>query len=1004
MYRAEWKSLIKSDPISPGINGGNFVATVNTATEGSASTQVVDALNLNSLRFPGGDVTERYLSPNGTSWSEWISSTADTITLPNGRNFTTLRSFTEYASKQQIEISIVLPTEGLLIRGPDGNLSIDQGALNEVVNLATSLVSGEYGNINIKQFEIGNEYYLDGRLTAQEYGFIANELVQAIGESLNELSESRPYGLLREPKILVQAGPPWQANDNEVILQSLSLEAREHVDGIIVHWYPRNLGRIDALRNSFESIDIWRDAAGFENIELHITEWNVYNSPTADTGLFQASTILEAYERLAIADVESADIWGVAFPRLLTRLAGPRNGDPNDPEAPNFILTPAGEVVRSLFSSTAGMNVLNLPIEHFVSNIEDLGRENIDYTLTAFGNADRAVFYVSSRSNDILQLDVNAQHYFSEAHHIVVQTFETHDDPTTRANEALPNSAPYAEVITRTFTPEQFANLKITLDPGEIARIEFVMGTSGIHVEGQVGASIPNISYSDIITGTNFDDTILGNQGNDSIYGGHGNDLLYGGTGADRVQGGPGNDVLSGGDGPDRIFGGVGMDILHGGTGNDNLRGGTNNDLLFGGAGDNELHGDDGDDTLIASGENDTMFGGSGRDLFSVSITSNSIIEDWSFDSGDQISFQGQYESVDDVRSRMVDVHYSDGRPGDLVIEHETGTTTTIRGAAGKQDTISEMLFDHQPVGVNTLAQANLLNTLTPRQVEAIIEALGSEEYDAYRSLIDPTLLAQNLDGRHFASFLNGLDAHEAQNFIRDIPEDARQELLNEMGAAELNSFLGHLDYEQTIALLRNTDAKLFSDLASLFSPETITHLENTMATFFSDLSSQNNLSQESGLNDLSWLESVQDPRTSHPIPPNQEEESEEQEPQRPDAPTEVSGASCFIATAVYGDQQHPDVWLLRWYRDEVLRTTVLGRSFITLYWIIGPRMAEVISNSPLLTHIVYALIKFFVHLLCYVYGRSPGKQLDHNNHTDSRMIRIGLPARKIAIQRRATT
>ena len=37
----------------------------------------------------------------------------------------------------------------------------------------------------------------------------------------------------------------------------------------------------------------------------------------------------------------------------------------------------------------------------------------------------------------------------------------------------------------------------------------------------------------------------------------------------------------------------------------------------------------------------------------------------------------------------------------------------------------------------------------------------------------------------------------------------------------------------------------------------------------------------------------------------------------------------CYIATAVYGSYDCPEVWTLRRFRDEVLRESVLGRLFI---------------------------------------------------------------------------
>ena len=45
----------------------------------------------------------------------------------------------------------------------------------------------------------------------------------------------------------------------------------------------------------------------------------------------------------------------------------------------------------------------------------------------------------------------------------------------------------------------------------------------------------------------------------------------------------------------------------------------------------------------------------------------------------------------------------------------------------------------------------------------------------------------------------------------------------------------------------------------------------------------------------------------------------------------------CYIATAVYGSYDCPEVWTLRRYRDHMLRKTGFGRTFIRLYYFVSP-------------------------------------------------------------------
>lgn len=59
------------------------------------------------------------------------------------------------------------------------------------------------------------------------------------------------------------------------------------------------------------------------------------------------------------------------------------------------------------------------------------------------------------------------------------------------------------------------------------------------------------------------------------------------------------------------------------------------------------------------------------------------------------------------------------------------------------------------------------------------------------------------------------------------------------------------------------------------------------------------------------------------------------------------SGATCFVATAAYGDGHHPEVVFLRWYRDNVLSKSIAGRTFTRLYWRFGPQLAKVVAPNP---------------------------------------------------------
>ena len=49
----------------------------------------------------------------------------------------------------------------------------------------------------------------------------------------------------------------------------------------------------------------------------------------------------------------------------------------------------------------------------------------------------------------------------------------------------------------------------------------------------------------------------------------------------------------------------------------------------------------------------------------------------------------------------------------------------------------------------------------------------------------------------------------------------------------------------------------------------------------------------------------------------------------------------CYVATAVYGSYDCPEVWTLRRYRDNTLAESIFGRAFIHTYYAISPTLVK---------------------------------------------------------------
>lgn len=56
---------------------------------------------------------------------------------------------------------------------------------------------------------------------------------------------------------------------------------------------------------------------------------------------------------------------------------------------------------------------------------------------------------------------------------------------------------------------------------------------------------------------------------------------------------------------------------------------------------------------------------------------------------------------------------------------------------------------------------------------------------------------------------------------------------------------------------------------------------------------------------------------------------------------TVEAGGGCYVATAVYGSYDCPQVWTLRRYRDYTLAETWYGRAFIRTYYAISPTLVK---------------------------------------------------------------
>jgi hypothetical protein len=72
----------------------------------------------------------------------------------------------------------------------------------------------------------------------------------------------------------------------------------------------------------------------------------------------------------------------------------------------------------------------------------------------------------------------------------------------------------------------------------------------------------------------------------------------------------------------------------------------------------------------------------------------------------------------------------------------------------------------------------------------------------------------------------------------------------------------------------------------------------------------------------------------------------------------------CYIATMAYGDYQHPQVIILRQFRDDFLDKTILGKWFTKTYYNYSPLLVEKLKNKKVVNSLIRKTLNQFIKLL----------------------------------------
>ena len=69
------------------------------------------------------------------------------------------------------------------------------------------------------------------------------------------------------------------------------------------------------------------------------------------------------------------------------------------------------------------------------------------------------------------------------------------------------------------------------------------------------------------------------------------------------------------------------------------------------------------------------------------------------------------------------------------------------------------------------------------------------------------------------------------------------------------------------------------------------------------------------------------------------------------------SNEGCYIATMAYGSYNHPQVIILRWYRDNILKRKSWGRLFIRVYYQISPKLVVVLKGHNVINKLIRIIL-----------------------------------------------
>lgn len=752
--------------------------------------EIVDAANIQLLRYPGGTITETQFDitrPNRT----FLDANGNGLQDPSEKTLLAQDAFLEYCGGSGIAASIVLQSSSapVTVSGPttgdSWQATIDPTWLATFsAYVRATLEEAHDVGADIRVFEVGNEFYgttfdveyTNGATSVAKpkiYGSIANEMIKATQAAINEFKQEHGLGLAwNEPDIAIQAVAPnshllpevnelWSVS---AVQDQLDAPAIAALDAVLGHYYfypGQSYSEID------DDIDFAKTLMGSWNTNLgkdfdwFFTEWNVAPENVATRGLKQLTPVLSVFSRLHEIGSSMLSFWPMEHHQ--TSLGAWTSTD-------GFRLNMAGQFFEFLSEELSGATVYDVEAQ---SSTYDVFAFEIDGTMKVM------VASITGQEQSLGLGDILGIGAISN----VVRIGST--GSPERAEEDL--------LVTT--LENTGATSQITIGGHEILMFEIALNqVGGNSNEFMVGGSGANWLFggggNDSIDAGRGDNVVSGDDGHDTLSAMDGRDVFLGGPGNDLIRAGSGTNLSFGGSGDDTILHQAGRNVAYGNEGSDVIVGGIQSDILFGGNGTDFLSGDPHGSRLFGS---DLLIGGKGSDLLSGGRGSDTFL----FRPGDGEDVIGKVASLSPASFRSSDFSGISSR---ATVDFDIG------------------LDKVQLIGFSNLSTTNVLSHLSDTGDGALFSHQGT-------TILFAGIAKKALTTSDFW-FGSGYDAGDP--YVHDISTGSGWDYLS--GTSAPDEFIfgpdtdGRTRWNETITdfsiyggdrlLLRDTDARALGDLS----------------------------------------------------------------------------------------------------------------------------------------------------------------------------------------------